>query len=284
MIFINPKSSLKPKHLAALLLSSLTIGFTLGTTLDLPAHSQSAPIADEARQLPNQSNRSILPKPVARTLIQRVARDTNVLPNKLQITEVKAQDFNGCLGIYEGPKQLCAEILIPGWKAIVASPTQTFVYHLDSKANRIVQNKTASGAKKKIRVSFQSFEEFGKIDSNVIFQSSTSGDLSGRMVRNVLTADGKLTRYQSSPTARFAPVVIRTLTPNQLNDFKRVLEIQRFPNLNGLSYLTDAALADYPTTTYQALNSAMQFIDLEKKSLPRSLQTLINKWDLLLQP
>jgi hypothetical protein len=104
------------------------------------------------------------------------------------------------------------------------------------------------------------------------------------MVRTVLTNDGKLTRYQSSPTARFAPVVIRTLTSQQLNDFKRVLETQRFPNLNGLSYLTSAALADYPTTTYQGLSSAMQFIDLEKKSLPRSLQTLITRWDLLLQP
>lgn len=184
---------------------------------------------------------------------------------------------------YEGPNQPCTANLIPGWKAIVTSSTQTFVYHLSSNASRIVQNKIASGARKSIRVSFQSFDEFGTIDSKVIFQSSTSGDLTGRMVRDVLTDDGKLTRYQSSPTARFAPVVIRTLTPEQLNAFKRLLEIQRFPNLNGLSYLISAALADYPTTTYQALNSSMQFIDLEKQSLPRSLQKVVAQWEILQQ-
>lgn len=230
------------------------------------------------------ADRAVLSQAVARRLIQQVSRDTNIFRANLKIMEVKAQNFDGCLGIYESPNQPCTKILIRGWRAIVTSPNQTFVYHLNANASRIVQNKTASGAKRAVRVSFQSFGEFGTIDSKVIFQSSTSGDMTGRMVRDVLTDDGKLTRYQSSPTARFAPVVIRTLTPEQLNEFKRGLETQRFPNLNGLSYLTSAALADYPTTTYQGLNTAMQFIDLEKKSLPRSLQKVIAQWEILLRP
>ena len=229
-------------------------------------------------------DRAVLTQAVARKLIQSVARDTNTFRSNLKITEVKAEGFDGCLGIYEGPNQACTKIFIPGWKAIVTSRTQTFVYHLNSNASRVVQNKTASGAKRSIRVSFQSFGDFETIDSKVIFQSRSSGDLTGRMVRTVLTDDGKLTRYQSSPTAKFAPVVIRTLSRDQLNDFKRMLETQRFPNFNGLSYLTNAALADYPTTTYQGLNSAMQFIDLEKKDLPRSLQQVITRWETLLKP
>lgn len=230
------------------------------------------------------SDRAVLPQAVARKLIQQIARDTDTFRNTLKITEVKAQGFDGCLGIYEGPNQRCTKIFISGWKAIVTSRTQTFVYHLNSNASRIVQNKTASGAKRSVRVSYQSFGTIETIDSKVIFQSSSSGDLTGRMVRIALTDDGKLTRYQSSPTARIAPVVIRTLSRAQLNDFKRVLETQRFPNFNGLSYLTDAALADYPTTTYQGLNSAMQFIDLEKKNMPRSLQQVITSWEALLNP
>ncbi len=230
------------------------------------------------------SDRAVLPQAVARKLIQYVARDTNTFRSNLKITEVKAQGFDGCLGMYEAPNQACTKIFISGWKAIVTSGTQTFVYHLNSNASRIVQNKTASGAKRSIRVSFQSFGDIQTIDSKVIFQSSSSGDLTGRMVRTVLTDDGKLTRYVSSPTIRAMPIVIRTLSRDQLSDFKRMLETQRFPNFNGLSYLTDAALADYPTTTYQGLNSAMQFIDLEKKNMPRSLQQVITQLEILLKP
>jgi hypothetical protein len=42
-------------------------------------------------------------------------------------------------------------------------------------------------------------------------------------------------------------------------------------------------LADYPTTTYQSPDSTTQFIDLEKRNLPRSLQQVIVSWDTLIQ-
>jgi hypothetical protein len=228
-------------------------------------------------------DRAGLPQAVARKLLQQVARDTNLFRANLRITEVKAQDFDGCLGIYTGPTQKCPEILIPGWKAIVTSPTQTFVYHLSQDASRIVQNKTASGAKRSINVSFSPFGTISSVDANVVFESSSSGDLAGRMMRTVLTEDGKITLYQSSPTARYAPVLIKTLSPAQILAFKKVLETQRFPNLKDLSYLTSASLADYPTTTYQSRDTATQFIDLEKKSLPRSLQQTIVKWESLIK-
>jgi hypothetical protein len=226
---------------------------------------------------------SLLSQSVARKLIQQVARETNTLPTKLRITAVKPQVFGGCLGIYR-PNQPCTKIAIPGWQAIVTSPNQTLVYHLNQNATRIVQNKTASGAKRTIRVSFEALGKTSPIAANEIFRSSTSGDFTGRMTSSVLTEDGKITQYQSSPTARFAPVVIKTLSINQLNAFKAALENLQFPNLNGLSYLTTAALADYPTTTYYSQSTAIQFIDLEKKSLPRSLQQVITSWEFLVNP
>jgi hypothetical protein len=117
--------------------------------------------------------------------------------------------------------------------------------------------------------------------ANEIFSSSTSGDLTGRMTKTILTQDGKITRYQSSPTAKFAPVVIKTISIDRVQAFKQMLENRQFPNLNGLTYLTSAALADYPTTTYQSQSAATQFIDLEKKSLPKSLQQTIASWESL---
>ena len=224
-------------------------------------------------------NRAVLPQSTAKKLIQWIAKDTKIAPGNFTITEIKSAEFDGCLGIYGGPRQKCTEILIYGWKVIVTSPAQSSAYHLDRNATRIIRNTKASGAKPKIRVSFESFGNISPIAANVIFSSSTSGDLTGRMTNTVLTEDGKIILYQSSPTARFAPQLIRTLSPEQINIFKISLENQRFPNLNGLTYLTSASLADYPTTTYQAQGSSVQFIDLEKNSLPRSLQNTISSWE-----
>jgi hypothetical protein len=215
----------------------------------------------------------ILPQSVARRLIQQIARETNNIPAKLRITAVQSSVKAG---------RIRSGLL--GWQAIVTSPTRTYVYNLSEDATKISQNTAASGAKRAIRVSFETFGEISPIAANEIFRSSTSGDLTGRMVSTVLTQDGKITRYQSSPLAKFAPVVIKTLSPNQLDNFQKVLKNRQFSNLNGLTYLTTASLADYPTTTYQSQSAATQFIDLEKQSLPRSLQQVIVSWESFVKP
>ncbi len=233
--------------------------------------------------------RSFLPQPVASKLIRQVARETNTQSGKLRITEVRAKTYDGCLGIYR-PNQACTKIAIQGWQAIVTSPVgeayrndnRSYIYHLTQNAEKIVQNQTASGAKRKINVSFDTFGTISPLAANEVFSSSVSGDMTGRMMRIVLTQDGKITRYQSSPTARFAPVVIKTLSIARLNAFQKTLANRQFPNLNGLTYLTSAALADYPTTTYQSQATATQFIDLEKQSLPKSLRESIATWESLI--
>ncbi len=230
-----------------------------------------------------QPQRSILPQPVASKLIQQVARETNTPSGKLRISEVKPKTYDGCLGIYR-PRQACTKIAIQGWQSIVTSPDRTYIYHLSQNAERIAQNATASGAKRKINVAFEPVGTIAPVVNNEVFSSNISGDLTGRMTRIILTQDGKITRYQSSLTAKFSPVVIKTLSLDRLNAFKKLLENRQFPNFNGLSYLTSAAFADYPTTTYQSQSAATQFIDLEKQSLPKSLQQSIASWESLVTP
>jgi hypothetical protein len=236
-------------------------------------------------------DRSVLPQPVASKLIQQVAKDTNIQAGRLRITEAKTKIYDGCLGIYR-PAQACTKIAMKGWQAIVTSPVgeayrndnRTYIYHLSQNADRIAQNETASGAKRKINVSFETFGTIAPLAATEVFSSGTSGDLTGRMSRIVLTQDGKITSYQSSPTARFAPVVIKTLSVDRLNAFKKTLDNWQFPNLNGLTYLTSAAFADYPTTTYRSQSAGTQFIDLEKQSLPKSLRESIASWESLVAP
>lgn len=245
------------------------------------------------------SDRSVLPQPVASKLIGQVARDTKIPSEKLRITEVRSKTYDGCLGIYR-PNQTCTEIAIRGWQSIVTSPVgeaysrnetlrerndnRTYIYHLSQDGKQIVQNATASGANRKINVSFDTFGTIAPLSANEVFSSSRSGDMTGKMSRIVLTQDGKITNYQSSPTARFAPVVIKILSLDRLNAFKKTLDNRQFSNLNGLIYLTSAAVADYPTTTYQSQSTATQFIDLETQSLPKSLQQSIVSWNSLIAP
>jgi hypothetical protein len=257
-------------------------GWRIEVTDNLQTWFYRSDLKGQALQLENPK-RSVLPQAVASKLIQHIAKETNTQPGKLRITEVRAKTYDGCLGIYR-PSQACTKIAIQGWQSIVTSPDRTYIYHLSQNADRIVQNTTASGAKRKINVSFETFGTISLLAANEVFRSSTSGDLTGRMTSTVLTQDGKITRYQSSPTAKFAPVVLKTLSLDRLNAFKKTLENRQFPNFNGLTYLTSAALADYPTTTYQSQSAATQFIDLEKQSLPRSLQQSIANWESLIAP
>jgi hypothetical protein len=225
-----------------------------------------------------------LPVAVAQKLVQRVAKENRVSVASLKVTEVRERIFDGCLGIYR-PNQLCTKIGIKGWQAIVRSPQRTWVYHLNSDASRIERNFTASGAKGNVRTAFDNMlnGEQPALDATIVFQRTVSGGLAGMMNKVVLTEDGKVTSYSSSPLTRQAPVLIKTLTPAEIKAFKQQLETQRYPNLNGLTYLTDAVLADYPGSMFEAPSGMVQYVDIEPGNLPRSLQNVIRAWDVLTQ-
>jgi hypothetical protein len=224
-----------------------------------------------------------LPVAVAQKLVQRVAKENRLSVASLKVTEVRERVFGGCLGIYR-PNQPCTKIGIQGWQAIVRSPRQTWVYHLNSDATRIERNFAASGARGNVRTSFDLMDGSDpQLDATIVFQKTVSGGLAGMMNKVVLTEDGKVISYSSSPLTRQAPVLLKTLTPAQIKAFKQVLETQRYPNLNGLSYLTDAVLADYPGSMFEAQSGVVQYVDIEPGNLPRSLRNIIRSWDVLTQ-
>lgn len=286
---IHSTSDQSKFHVLKICLLGLCTSLMVGNTLVISGNAIAAPEFDGSN-IPIENSTSlelpqVLSKPVANKLIRRVSRDTGVFSNKLKIVEVKSKNFDGCFGIYR-PNQVCTKQLIQGWQAIITSPNRSYVYHLTQSGDQIIQNDIASGATSRVRVSFELFggNNTPQPESNLVFRSSSAGDLLGRMSSIVLTNDGKIIRYQSSPTAHFAPFLIKTLSRTQINEFNQQLNDRRSLNFNGLSYLTSAALADYPTTTYQSQEMVMQFIDLEKKNFPRSLQQLIVNWETLIQP
>lgn len=224
-----------------------------------------------------------LPVAVANKLVNQVAEDTGLPAATLKVTAVKPRVFDGCLGIYR-PGQACTKIAIQGWQAIVKGQLRTWVYHLNQNATQIQRNRTASGAKNSVRVAFELFGvPTDTIDTNIVFQRTISGGLLGEVQTTTLTADGQVTSFRSSPWIKTRPVIVTTLKPRQVMRFKQLLENHRFPNLNGLSYLTEAVLADYPTTMLRTPTHAVQYVDLEQRSLPRSLQRIIGHWEMLIK-
>jgi hypothetical protein len=208
--------------------------------------------------------------------LKAISADLRIPFRKLRIVEVQPASFDSCFGIYR-PSQMCIQIASTGWRAVVASEKKAWVYNLKAGGD-IIKNSTASPSRWELVPSFIPTENIQPLGEGVVFQSITSGDLTGNVTQIVLTNDGLITKYTSGPTIKTKPVILKKLTRFQLHRFERLLEILRFPNLNGIAYITEAAFADYPTTYLQGVGGTTQYIDLEVKNMPRALRLLVKIW------
>ncbi len=220
----------------------------------------------------------------SRRLLQTVAEQVNKPVDSLQVLEVQAATWSGCLGVYV-PDRACTAIAIAGFRTLITDGQTIWVYHLNETGEQIAQNETASGANN-LLVSFTAVDEVPEpSDSEIVFQSQLRGDLAGSVQKTVLTAKGQLYREQTSPLNGGQPMRenLKTLTAEEVQTFRNQLEKHRFVNFNRLRYLTEAAFADYPTTRLQASFASVEYIDLAAENLPPDLQAIITAWDDLTQ-
>ncbi len=219
-----------------------------------------------------------LSAPVAQRLLQVAARQLRVPMGALQIAEVKATTWDGCLGVYEADT-VCSQIAMNGWQVILTNGSRSWVYHLTQDGSRIVHNAAAREAGDRLTLSFLP-ENSGvfPMENGDLFRMTQSGSLTGQITTITLKANGTIEQQTIAPNIRSRPVVVKQLTPEQLRQFQTVLQANPMRNLHGLRYLTAAALADYPTTTLQTPDSTVQYIDLELEQLPPSLRSVIRGW------
>lgn len=221
-----------------------------------------------------------LPPDVSDRLLQTVAREVNVPANTLKIEAVQPKVWDGCMGIFV-PGRMCTQIAISGYQVIVTGAEQRWVYHVSADGTRIVQNPTASGSHQGIMVSFMPSEQRPEpIPADVVFRSTESGGFAGIQTETVLLTDGTIYRRTSrlGVPQNTPPTIEKRLSPQQVQRFQQVLLNQRFQNLDGIRYLTEVAVADYPTTTIQAMGGTVAYIDLEEAKLPPALQAVIQAW------
>lgn len=223
-----------------------------------------------------------LPPDITDRLFQQIAQETGAAASSLKVVAVKQSVWDGCMGIFE-PGQACTKIALPGWQVIVSGEQQSWVYHV-SEDGRIVQNSTASGSQADLVPSFMTDES--ALDSHgatLVFRWMETGGLAGMVSEKFLMSDGTIYRrssqFHTEPMTE--PVVEKRLTPQQVEQFQQMLIAQKFQNLNGLRYVSAASLADYPTTTVQALGTIVQYTDLELGNFPPALQTVIQTWEKL---
>ena len=221
----------------------------------------------------------------SRRLLQTVAEQVNKPVDSLQVLEVQAATWDGCLGVYM-PDIACTAIAIAGFRTLITDGQTVWVYHLNETGEQIAQNETASGANSSLSVSFQPVgmtPEPG--NDQIVFQSQLSGDLAGSVQKTVLTAEGQLYREQTNPLngGQTMREDLKTLTAEEMQTFRNQLEQHRFANLNRLRYLTEAAFSDYPTLRLQASFASVEYIDLAVENLPPDLQAIIAAWDELTQ-
>ncbi|MBD2463149.1 hypothetical protein H6G89_19110 [Oscillatoria sp. FACHB-1407] len=224
-----------------------------------------------------------LPPQLVDRLFETIARQANVPANTLRVIESQPKTWDGCMGIFE-PGQVCQMIALSGYRVIVMGDRQSWVYHMNQDGSTIVQNTTASGSGSEITPSFIPDQGEPSMPSeDVIFQMTIAGGLRGSKTETILTSNGTLYRRVTEMRTSGEPetTVIKRLSQRQLQQFQQVLEQQKFPNLNGMRYLTSAALADYPTTVVQGMGSTVAYIDLEQDNLPQSLQRVIEAWSRL---
>ncbi|MGL5510202.1 MAG: hypothetical protein ACRC2J_14110 [Microcoleaceae cyanobacterium] len=82
---------------------------------------------------PNQS----LPRAIAEAVRQDLFRKTGIPTDQVQIKEAStAQWPNACLGLAKSG-EMCAEIIVPGWRIVLSDGKQTWIYRTDNQGNRM---------------------------------------------------------------------------------------------------------------------------------------------------
>lgn len=215
----------------------------------------------------------LLTPEVSNRILQTVAAEVDRPVADLRIAAAETATWDGCMGLYE-PDQLCTAIALARLHLVVTDGDQSWVYHARQDGQGMVQNPTAI-SRNGLTPDFipPVLSEPEAEPEAHIFRSVESGSLIGTQVEAVLLTDGRLVRKENDKV-----VSERQLSAEQVAAFEQVLADQRFPNLNRLRYITDAAFADYPTVQLSAMYYQATYIDLAIGDAPPALQAVVQAW------
>ncbi|MGD1853279.1 MAG: hypothetical protein ACFB2W_03425 [Leptolyngbyaceae cyanobacterium] len=256
--------------------------------------------------LPNSTdfNQSDFSADISQKLLETVSQQVEQPIENLQILEVQAATWDGCLGIAEFD-MACTQEAIPGFRVLVNDGPKDqvgnlqrdswpehrvfqreWVYHLNEDASEIVHNTAASDENGRTASWFyRSLERREDLDPQVIFQTKMRNDYEGRVFITTLTADGTLSEEIISldPNDDSASEVLppRQISHSAATEFGMLLQRQNFSNFNQMSYINeDPYLATHGSITLVDAETVVE-ISAENEDLPAGLRTILGAWQAL---
>jgi hypothetical protein len=226
-------------------------------------------------RLETENNSAKLPAKVANPVLKDASLRSNVPISDLRIVQAEQQTWSdGCLGL--APLGVfCTAIAVPGWLVAVAAGQQILVYRTDESGGFRLDEAASS-----IPVPlFQS-----QLPPGVIFRSISIGGLAGITIETNLKEDGQLIQVgQGNANGRiYQTQTSRRVSQQQVQQFKKLLEQQKFSQFNALEYPLRRGAADIFTVTLTSRTGTTRYSDIAQALLPSRLQAVILAWNQLL--
>jgi hypothetical protein len=227
---------------------------------------------------------SVLPTSVREAVLDTAKRDMEFSGNSLAITRAVPRLWDGCLGVYEDPNQLCTKVGILGWQVAVEGENHHLVYHTNGDGSdvrfNVAESHLEGNSNPKVgnSVPFSPGDSPPPLPTEAVFRAVSVGGIAGEVREITLWKDGKIL-IQS---ARSGNPQTRWISPQQVQQFQQILGQQRFVQYNRLSFPPPQGSADMIEVTLSSRQGVMRYADYGTENFPQPLQVVLTSWQELL--
>ena len=229
-----------------------------------------------------------IPKALVTSILQDIQMRWRIPARNLSLSVAEVRTWDSCLGI-PPVNGICAKIAIQGWQVVIQGQNRNWVYHIDNNGKRLAYNAIASQPRPTAQSLTPKFVVENTIvpvvGENVVFQSATVTGHVRAYYAIALSENGVVTRRMLNRSDRpdSKPTILKTLTSQQVHQFKKVLASNRFFHFDRLSYFNnDAIAADAMSLQFSSFGRVTEYT-LSNQVIPKNLMTIADAWSALLK-
>lgn len=233
-----------------------------------------------------------VPASVGDAVKRDLSKRLGVPADALLIVKAERRQWpNGCLGINQ-PDVMCTQAIVPGWEVTVVrddgeatSGQEKWVYRTNETGSVVVWDEAASnignpGSSKPVKATQIPASELPPaLAKDEVFRAISSGGFAGRTYVTTLKRNGQVVQVQLNGNGSPNETEIRRLSSQQVKQFQKLLERQRFSEFKGLNYPAAPGSADFITVTLTGTAGTTRYADSIEDQLPRNLQEIILVWN-----
>jgi len=233
-------------------------------------------------RLENGSTSVNSPQSIEAAVLQDAARRSGLSISALRIVQTQRRNWSdGCLGL-GGPVDLCLNAIVPGWRVVVASGQQRWVYRTNQSGSVVKLDEAASqisDADDTLKpTQIQASELPPPLPVNVVLRAIASGGITGDTYETIVTNDGRVIRTLVTPrNGTASEPQTYTISRQQLRQLQQ--ELQQLSQFNQLNYPAPSGAADYITVTLTSRFGTTRYADIVQNRLPERLQAVVQAWN-----